>query len=135
VFFIQARNKKGKSSNVGIEMEEFKPPSFAPSTQRMKPWYVNTDTVHLASVKQQIQLEKDQEEATSGTLLKEVVIEGRKVVKDSRNLNGPGGADIVIDEEVLEKSGRMTLGDLLYKNIEGFGVRTNRSVERYYTIY
>jgi len=135
VFFIQGRNKNGKSSNVGIQMEEFKPPVFAPGNQRMKPWYVNTDTVHLVSIKQQIQLEKDQEEASPGTLLKEVVIEGRKVIKDSRNLNGPGGADIVIDEEVLERSGRTTLGDLLHKNIEGFGVRTNKSGERYYTVY
>ncbi|TCK80764.1 hypothetical protein [Albibacterium bauzanense] len=135
VFFIQARNKNGKSSNVGIEMEEFSAPDFTPLNKRMVPWYVNTDTVKLLSVNKQIQLEKDQEEATSGTLLKAVVIEGRKVIKDSKNLNGPGGADVVIDEEVLEKVGRMTLGDLLYKNIEGFGVRTNSSGERYYTVY
>lgn len=135
VFFIQARNKKGKSVNVGIEMEEFKPPSFAPTNKRMMPWYVNTDTIKLLSINKQIQLEKDQEKANLGTLLKAVVIEGRKVIKDSKNLNGPGGADIVIDETVLEKLGRTTLGDLLYKNIEGFGVKTNRSGERYYTIY
>jgi hypothetical protein len=29
-YFIQARNKKGKSNNVGIEMDEFKPPGFYP---------------------------------------------------------------------------------------------------------
>jgi len=135
IFFLQARNKKGKSSNVGIEMEEFAPPSFAPMNKRMVPWYVNTDTTRLLSVNKQIQLEKDQEKASPGTLLKAVVIEGRKVVKDSKNLNGAGGADIVIDEETLEKSGRTTLGDLLLKNIEGFGIRTNKSGERYYTIY
>jgi len=135
VFFIQARNKNGKSSNVGIEMEEFKPPGFAPSGRRLVPWYVNSDTVRLLAVNKQVQLEKGQEEASPGTLLKEVVIEGRKVVKDSKNLNGPGGADMVIDEAVLEKAGRTTLGDLLYKNIEGFGVKTNGAGERYYTIY
>lgn len=135
IFFIQSRNKKGKSSNVGIEMEEFKPPSFVPTNKRMKPWYVNTDTIRLLSINKQIQLEKEQEKATSGTLLKAVVIEGKKVIKDSKNLNGPGGADIVIDEETLEKSGRMSLGDLLYKNIEGFHVKVNSSGERAYYIY
>jgi len=135
IFFIQARNKNGKSSNVGIEMEEFKPPSFVPTNKRMKPWYVNTDTIRLLSINKQIQLEKEKEKANPGTLLKAVVIEGKKVIKDSKNLNGAGGADIVIDEEALEKAGRMTLGDLLHKNIEGFGIRTDKYGKRFYTIY
>ncbi|WP_316811719.1 TonB-dependent receptor plug domain-containing protein [Pedobacter heparinus] len=134
VFFIQARNKRGKSFNVGIEVEEFMPPAFTSPARRMVPWYVNIDTGRLMAVKKQFQLEKEVNRITGRNMLKEVAITAKKTVKDSKNLNGPGGADVIIDQQELEKSGKMTLGDLLEKRVVGFGTRTSKSGIRYYVI-
>ena len=53
-------------------------------------------------------------------VLKEVIIKDRKVVKGSHNLNGPGEADQVLDEDDMKKAGKATLMDLLYKDVKGF---------------
>ncbi|MBB2151427.1 hypothetical protein [Pedobacter gandavensis] len=119
-FFISAKNKKGKSFNVGIEMEEFKAPVFSPVTDRIVPWFVNIDTGTNLIVNNQVTLKKEQLRVTGRNMLKEVVINARKVIKDSKNLNGPGAADVIIDEEQLLKAGRTTLGELLEKSIKGF---------------
>ena len=134
VFFIQAKNKKGKSFNVGIEMDEFKPPVFTATTGRILPWYVNVDTGRLVIVNKQVRLKKDLERATGAIVLKEVVIKAKRIIKDSKNLNGPGEADLVVDEQELEKAGRTTLGNLLEKRVKGFGYRTDKSGLRYYSI-
>jgi len=134
VFFIQSRNKKGKSFNVGIEMDEFKPPVFSAISKRMIPWYVNMDTSSFELVNRQVQLKKEQERVTSGILLKEVVIKAKKIIKDSKNLNGAGEADIIVDEQELEKAGKTTLGDLLEKRVKGFGLRMTRTGEKIYKI-
>jgi hypothetical protein len=134
VYFIQARNKKGKSNNVGIEMDEFKPPIFTPRAERLIPWYLNTDNTNLSIVKNQITLKQNYETITRGKVLKEVQIKSKRIVKGSKNLNGPGEADIIIDEEQLQKAGRTTLRDLLYKNVKGFGPVANKFGVIYYRI-
>lgn len=120
VFFISAKNKKGKSFNVGIEMEEFNAPVFSPVTDRIVPWFVNIDTGTNLIVNNQVALKKEQLRVTGRSMLKEVVINARKVIKDSKNLNGPGGADVIIDEDQIKKAGRTTLGELLEKSVKGF---------------
>ncbi|MCY1537043.1 hypothetical protein D9M68_725240 [compost metagenome] len=64
-----------------------------------------------------------------GFALKEVTITGKKTVKGSRNLNGPGGADQVITGAELVKAGKKTLYDLLVEKVPGFGYRTPRKSE------
>jgi len=134
-YFISAKNKRGKSFNVGIEMDEFKAPVFSPITNSIVPWFVNIDTGTYLAVNNRVTLKKEQLRVTGGNLLKEVVINAKKVVKGSKNLNGPGGADIIIDEEQLKKAGRTTLGDLLRKNVKGFGIRVSKTGETYYSVY
>jgi hypothetical protein len=134
-YFISAKNKRGKSFNVGIEMDEFKAPVFSPITNSIVPWFVNIDTGTYLAVNNRVALKKEQLRVTGGNLLKEVVINAKKVVKGSKNLNGPGGADIIIDEEQLKKAGRTTLGDLLRKNVKGFGIRVSKTGETYYSVY
>jgi hypothetical protein len=134
VYFIQARNKKNKSFNVGIEMDEFQPPAFATSDRRSVPWYVNIDTAKYGSVNKLVQLKKQQEKITSGNVLKEVVIKGKKIIKGSKNLNGPGEADIIIDEQEMEKAGRKTLRDLMEEHVPGFMIRSTKSGGQYYGI-
>ncbi|WP_214229434.1 hypothetical protein [Pedobacter sp. B4-66] len=134
-FFISAKNKKGKSFNVGIEVEEFKPPVFSSVTDRIIPWFVNIDTGTYQTVNNQVALKKEQLRVTGSNMLKEVIINAKKVIKDSKNLNGPGGADVIIDEEQLKKAGRTTLGELLEKNVKGFGVRIDKMGKMHYRVY
>jgi hypothetical protein len=134
VYFIQARNKKGKSNNVGIEMDEFKPPVFTPRAERLIPLYLNADNSNLSIVKNQITLKQNFETITRGKVLKEVQIRSKRIIKDSKNLNGPGEADLTIDDEQLQKAGKTTLRDLLYKNVKGFGPVPNKFGVIYYRI-
>jgi hypothetical protein len=135
VYFISAKNKRGKSFNVGIEMDEFKAPVFSPVSNSIVPWFVNIDTSTYLTANNRVALKKEQLRVTGGNLLKEVVINAKKIVKGSKNLNGPGGADIIIDEEQLKKAGRTTLGDLLRKNVKGFGTRVSKTGETYYSVF
>jgi len=118
---IQARNKRGKSFNVGITMDEFMPPVFLQNAGRVTPWYVNSDTLLLHNLDNT--LIKQQQRAKLqglGHILKEVVIKDKKVIKNSKNLNGPGGADQIFDEQDIMKAGKLTLEDLLLQKIKGF---------------
>ena len=119
IFKLQARNKNGKDNNVKIEMDEVKLPVFNPSQLTM-PWYLNTDSTLLNNSK----LKTQQAKAISlykgeGNMLKEANIFSKKVIKGSKNLNGPGEADLIIDEEELAKANKMTLNDLLHQKIIG----------------
>ncbi len=120
-FKIQARNKAGKSFNVGIEiLNQFKPPVFTANGSVM-PWYVNTDNILLNN--SAIKARQQQARADlvgEGHMLKEVVINEKKSVKGSKNLNGPGQADQVMDEQDMLNAGKMTLEELLVKNVRGF---------------
>ncbi len=49
-----------------------------------------------------------------------MVIKGKKVIKGSKNLNGPGEADQTITTEELEKAGKKTLLQILREQVSGF---------------
>ncbi|PWG78498.1 hypothetical protein [Pararcticibacter amylolyticus] len=133
-FFIQAKNRKGKSFNVGIVVDEYVPPVCSHDQSKMVPWFVNTDTVSLNATRNRVVLRNEQIKASKGLLLREVTIKAKRIIPDSKNLNGPGEADVVLDEKYLEKAGRTNLEDLLSRNVKGFGTRTSKSGERYYSI-
>jgi hypothetical protein len=121
IYFIQARNKNGKSFNVNIDVDEVKALTFikpiAPATM---PWYVNSDTTVFNYIKGDVLLKQQEYLPAGGHLLKEVKITAKKVIKGSQNLNGPGNADQVIDEKELEKAGKKTFLQLLEEKIKGF---------------
>ena len=133
IFHIQARNKKQKSLNVGIEVDGFVPPEFSPLQSRILPWYANIDTASFQRVNKRVNLERDYNKFT-GNVLKEVLINSKKTVKHSKNLNGAGDADITINVQELEKEGRTSLGDLLERKIDGFGTTVNKEGIRAYVI-
>ena len=121
-FLIDAKNKHGKNFNVGINIDEFKPPVFTLLTQQETPWYVNSDMALFSGLNNQVI--KQQQEAQlqgPGHILKTVIIKDKKVIKGSKNLNGPGEADQVLDEQDMLKAGKTTLGDMLAQKIKGFG--------------
>ncbi|TKC05083.1 carboxypeptidase-like regulatory domain-containing protein [Pedobacter frigoris] len=133
-FFISARNKNGKKFNVGIDMYEFKPPAFPSVASRTKPWFVNIDTLSYAALNQQLSLQKTYRTVTGKNMLKEVKIIAKKLVKGSKNLNGPGGADLIIDEADILKAGKVTLGDLLTKRVKGFHQTISRFGQPVYKV-
>jgi hypothetical protein len=121
VFMIQARNKKGKSLNVQVNVDEFKPPVFTNAPQLFKPWYVNTDTLLLNTIHDHIEQKKVTDKLTGmGHVLKEVKIVDNKVIKDSKNLNGPGESDQALNESDMLKAGKMSLSQLLEKTVKGY---------------
>ena len=56
----------------------------------------------------------------SGIALREVAIIGKKIIKGSKNLNGPGEYDQIITREDLEKSKSKTLMQLLQEQFSTF---------------
>lgn len=120
-FFIQAKNKRGKNAAVGIEVDEFKPPVFTQTGYRMVPWYVNSDTLLLHNLNAHITKQRDDAKLQGlGHILTEVKVTGKKIIKNSKNLNGDGGADVTLDEQDILKAGKMNLEELLMSKIKGF---------------
>jgi hypothetical protein len=121
IFVLKAVNKKGKSFNVNINVDEVKPPVFDRSEiPRITPWYVNSDTTLLNYTRTNAQLQLQMISPTGKHVLKEVKIFGKKTVKGSQNLNGPGEADLVLDEKFMEASGAKSFLQLLQENVKGF---------------
>lgn len=134
VYFIQARNKNGNNFNVGIEMDNFKPPIFTAAIERTIPWYVNIDSTAFTSLKKQLVLKTEQERIIGGNVLKAVKVNARKIIRGSKNLNGPGEADVLVNVAAMEKTERITLGDLLFQRVKGFHTDISKDGERIYRI-
>ena len=114
--------KDGAAFNVQIKPDEFKPPIFA-GEKAPAPWYVNSDTLLFNNVKIKLSAQNALADYQGqGKILKEVHINQRKIIPDSKNLNGFGEADQVIDEQEIEKTGKITLGQLLEQKVKGFSV-------------
>lgn len=119
-FMLQARNKRGKSFNVGIRVNAFKPPVLKPLKLRTTPWYVNIDTTRDDIIQTQVADQETVDKLLGEHVLKEVVIVGQKAIPGSKNLNGPGGSDLVLDQSDMEKEGKATLRDILRQKVKGF---------------
>lgn len=129
-FMLQARNKKGRSFNVGIEVDAFEPPVFDRLERRVIPWYVNLDTAHYGIVQAQVADREKTDKLLGKHVLKEVVIVGQKAVSGSKNLNGPGGSDFAMNQSDMEKEGKATLGEVLRQKVKGFRLG-GRSLDQY----
>ncbi|MES2378866.1 MAG: hypothetical protein V4553_19900 [Bacteroidota bacterium] len=119
IFMIVAKNRKGKTFNVGVEVDEFKPPIFT-NLKPISPWYVNTDSTLMKNLVNANHFAQLGDILYGKNVLKEVNITAKRIIKESHNLNGPGEADLVLDEKDMEKAGKMTLGDLIRKNVKAF---------------
>jgi hypothetical protein len=133
-YVIQARNKRGKSFNVGIDMIEFVPPVFTASTRRTIPSYMNLDSSKISTVNNRVAYKLEQDKLMGIHQLKEVAIKDKKVIKDSKNLNGDGESDFALNEADMEKARKMTLGDVLRKNVKGLSVSFKNPMSPYYVI-
>jgi hypothetical protein len=120
-FFLQAKNKNGRNNNVGIQVDEYKPAIFRPSNNRIVPWYVNSDTILLRQIATKA-IEEAKLNGRETNLLEEVTITRKKIVKDSKNLNGAGEADQILDEKDMANSPHKSLLDLMYERVKGFNL-------------
>ena len=129
-FVIQARNRRNKSFNIGIELDPDAPfpPLKKPPTQPHS-WFVNLDTTLRQRLLDQRAYQKNMRvlhyQADPNTImLEEVAVNAKKVVKGSKNLNGPGEADQLLTEDVLLAEGPKTLLQILKEKITGFHLGT-----------
>ena len=120
-FLLQARNAKGKSFGMGISVNEFKAAEVKePVKDILMPWFVNTDSIILQYAHNNLIRRNVLDSGGKFKVLKEVRLTGKKKISGSFNLNGTGEADQVIDEAEIEKSGRVSLLEILRKKVKGF---------------
>ncbi len=119
-FLLQALNKNGKSRNVGFEMQDEEPLPVPVMLKKVKRNYF-MDSTSLVVIKNNVEVKRKTDEALFGkNVLKEVTIRAKKVVKGSKNLNGPGNADQILDEKDMLKAAKTPLMDFLYSKIKYF---------------
>jgi len=123
-FVISAINERGKPINGGISIDEKnQSPVSSGSVKLLDPWNVNADGVVLNYVKSdknyQANLDKSQYDA-NGRLLKSVDIKDQAIIRNSKNLNGPGEADQVITEDVMVNAGKASLLDVIQSTVKNF---------------
>jgi len=120
-FVIKAVNRHDKSFNVGIVMDDNKPPLFAMAAgPTIQPWYLSSDSAMFNTAKNNRTRIEQEYLAPNGHLLKEVKITAPKIVKGSQNVNGPGNADLVLDEGDVIKEGKKSWLDIFYEKIKNF---------------
>jgi len=120
-FFIQAVNKNGKSFNVGVELERNDAAKVELPSTESRPESNAVDTTIVSN--QPLVQTLPETKAADAIALQEVSISARKFIKGSKNLNGIGNADQVMDENDIAKAGKMSLEELLKRKIDGFAVR------------
>ena len=119
-FLLQALTKNGKSRNVGFEMQDEGPLPVPVMPKKAKPNYF-TDSTSLVVIKNNVEAKRQIEEALFGkNVLKEVMIRDKRAVKGSKNLNGPGNADQILDEKDMLNAAKTPLMDFLNSKIKGF---------------
>ena len=135
IFVIKAVNKRGKSANIGLTIDEMQtvdlPAINKPATI---PWYVNADSTFINYTKTDARQQDEVLYHGNEHILKAVDIVAAKIIKDSKNLNGPGEADFVINESETEKAGHQTLLQLLQAKVKGFhdGYVSKTSIQWYF---
>ncbi|MEO3402695.1 hypothetical protein AAFN85_02265 [Mucilaginibacter sp. CAU 1740] len=114
--------KTAKNFNVGIVIDDAPLPVLtSPPPATITPWYVSNDTTLFNSVKtNRIRQNLANDLPANMRVLKEVKIKAKKVVKSSKNLNGPGNADFVFDEGDLLKAGKKSWLQFLEENMKSF---------------
>lgn len=120
-FVIQAKNTRDKAGSLTIEVDEFKAPKVSVLPKKAVFTAIPLDSI----AKNFIATKKEEAKVTfnDGLVLNEVTIVGKRIIKGSKNLNGPGEADQTITEEELLKAPKKTLFDLLGEKVNGFNLK------------
>ncbi|MGJ7031821.1 hypothetical protein [Niabella hirudinis] len=115
---IEAFNKRGRAFNIGIELNEPSFPSYSGVLASMAQQNILLDTATAHFVNKQMAIRKLIRK--HGDYLDEVVVKTTAAVPGSKNLNKNGGADQIINEAALDKTPKLSLLDVLYKQVKGF---------------
>lgn len=126
-FVFEAHNgKTHKVVNAGIKIDEVNPADTKDlNLPAVTPWYVNSSSTVLNYIKSNTDYNKELDVAQNGIngrALKQVDIRNQAIINGSKNLNGAGNADQVIDEEAVVKAGKQSLFDLLLKQVKGYSI-------------
>ncbi|WP_443939197.1 hypothetical protein [Pedobacter sp. MW01-1-1] len=130
-FLLKAVNVKGKTGTLGINLAPFGNLNTFPKLKQnqVRDTLPITDTI----VKKMLMVKQQEYRATNGAkVLKEVTIVGKKTVGGSKNRNGAGNADIVLNEEDMAKTPKKTLMDLIKEKAEKFYINY-RGLDGLYT--
>jgi len=116
-YMIKLHNKSGSSGTATIVLDEFKPTNLPlPSLPRLTPWNLNTDSTLFSYMNHSAK--EAAFSAPEGTkVLNEVTIKDRRNIQDIA-----GEFEVQIDsisEKTLIAANKMTLMDLLYKELKG----------------
>lgn len=118
-YFFQALKANGKLMGAG-EIVIDRPDLIARwpfFNYPIMPWYVNADNSTINQAKLIAQMTTPFHPTNAGTILREVKIKQRKVIKGSWNPYGEGNADYIFDENDIKRSGLTNLYDFLMQNI------------------
>ena len=116
-FIIRALNDKNRKGSLTLSLNEFTSPPVPSRTYSLiKNDEIKADTIIKNLISSQ---DKMLFQSKNGIALKAVDIVGKKVIKGSKNLNGPGNADQTITTLELTKEGRKPLLQLLYEKVSG----------------
>jgi hypothetical protein len=139
-FVITSQNARGGTFNMGLQLDTDTPKPAIPltATKLRTPWYVGLDSVRKQQIHQQetYRIQQHYGDSTSGLrtiMLKDVEIFGKKTVRNSRNLNGTGNADLSFNEEDVLKNPDRTLYDFLLDSIPGFQEKIDRNFGKVYS--
>ncbi|TKC61202.1 carboxypeptidase regulatory-like domain-containing protein [Pedobacter hiemivivus] len=113
-FVIRALNKNKKTFGVGLEVYDYK--ALDRPSRILSSKSTHLDTVFAAFTTAQ----RDNYKRGGGSQLQEVVINSKKAIRGSKNLNGPGEADYILTDSELSKEPRMSLESFLMRNLKGF---------------
>ncbi|RZK44125.1 MAG: carboxypeptidase regulatory-like domain-containing protein [Pedobacter sp.] len=119
-FVIQALNAKEKRGSLGIKLNDFKRAPL-PVPQK-KTATVPTEASIDSATKNLISTQASIKPRGDGISLDAVEIKGKRAVKGSKNLNGPGEADRIIDEDELDKTPKLSLFQLLFEKISNLQI-------------
>jgi hypothetical protein len=122
-YMVQAKNRKGGTFLVDLQVDEWKPPVF----KNHYPAGAERERNDELAVRSKAEAQPQPKAKDGINQLEEVNITAKKLVKGSKNLNGPGNANQVLNEEDLRKAGKMTLFELLPKSIKGFKIGASSS--------
>jgi hypothetical protein len=138
-FVLTGQNRRGGTFNMGIKLDPEAQKPFLPKTSSTirTPWYVGLDTIRKRQLAHQEEYRINQQYRDSVSslrriMLDEVEIPAKKIIRNSRNLNGPGQADLSFNEEDILKNPDRSLYDFLLDSIPGLGMSEHRLYGRSY---
>lgn len=120
-FFVQARTARGNSFGLSVKIDVPAMPDIKNDRViQQQPWFMNSDETLLQYVKTNTQKQEAELKGGDFHLLGEVTVRTKQAIRGSNNLNGPGGADQIIDENTIVNAGKKNMVQLLMEKVKGF---------------